>query len=223
MAFEGPEAADYDNVVSLNRAWLSLLQSDTDLGRGLAGLPETLRRRITNLSERQIARLAATPFLLFSFREGDDRHWTRILSVSPGRDLFSSRDSEEVDTLISAGLGFVWQLARRNPYAVRLICGATLYWSERIAELTFIDLLDAVRAAGDVPVIRSVQQHQLWQKLLDSGVSSGKLACQAAQMSALQVILTDPADGRQETWSVAARKANAPRLQVAEENETTQD
>jgi len=223
MAFNSPEEADYDNVASLNHTWLSLLQRDTDLGRGLAGLPEILRRRITNLSEQQVTRLASTPFLLFSFRESDDRHWTRVLSDQPDRDLFASCESDDADTLVSAALGFVWQLAQRNPYALRLICGATLHWSERIAEMTFIGLLDAVRAAGVIPIIRFVHQHQFWRKLLDSGVSRGGLARQAAQMSALQAVLTDSAGGRQETWPIAARIANAPCLQVAEPNETTRE
>jgi hypothetical protein len=223
MAFRGPEAADYKNVIALNQAWLSLLQRDSELRRGLAGLPDTLQSRLTNLSEQQIVRLAATPFLLFSFRESDDRYWTRILSVDSSRNLFAIGSSEEVDTLVSAGLGFVWQLAQRNPYTLRLICGATLYWSERIAERTFYSLLDAVRAAGDVPCIRLPRHREFWRKLLDSGVGHENLARHAAHISALQAILTRPSASRSENWPLAARSANIPHLRVAEANETTQD
>lgn len=221
MAFGGPELSDYDNVVSLNKAWLRLLQRDTRLSQGLAELPDRLVHRITNLSNQQIVRLAATPFLLFSFREGDERCWTRVLAQSPERDLFDVNETDEADTLISASLGFIWQLARRNPYALRLISGATLYWSERIAEQTFYGLLDAVRATGHTPGVRFVKQRELWNKLLDSGVSREGLTRHAAQMSALQAILTGPPDCRVETWPRAARTARIPQLRVAEENEPT--
>jgi len=223
MAFSGPELSDYENVVSLNEAWLGLLQQDTRLRYGLVGLQDSLRGRITNLSKSQIGRLAATPFLLFSFREGDDRYWTRILDGSPERDLFAATDTDEADTLVSASLGFIWQLARRNPYALRLICGATIYWTERIAEQTFFGLLEAVRTSGDTPAIRFAEQRELWRKLLDSGVSREGITRHAAQMSALQIILTDPPGGRAENWSLAARTAKAPRSYVTEENDPTQD
>ncbi len=223
MAFDGPEAVDYENVVSLNHAWLTLLQRDTELTRGLNGLTDTLQQRLTNLTRQQIARLAATPFLLFSFRESDDRYWTRILAVNPGRDLFPVASGEDVDTLISAALGFVWQLAQRNPYSLRLICGATLYWTERIAEQTFFSLLDAVRSSGDVPVIRFAQQREFWHKLLDGGVSRESLARHAAQVSALQIMLTQPSGSRSQSWRLAARRSDVPQMQVAESIDSTQD
>jgi hypothetical protein len=216
MAFSGPELSDYDNVVSLNSAWLGLLQQETRLASGLIGLPDGLCRRITNLSQQQITRLAATRFLLFSFRERDDRYWTRVLAGSPDRDLFRATNTDEVDTLVSASLGFIWQLARRNPYALRLICGASVYWTERIAEQTFFELLDAVHATGDTPCIRFVQQHEMWRKLLDSGVSRQRMKRHAAQVSALQALLTDPPDSVVE-WPRAARGTDTPQLCVAED------
>jgi len=219
MAFSGPEMSDYDNVVALNEAWLSLLQRENRLGNGLGGLPKALRCRITNLSKQQIARLATTPLLLFSFRERDDRYWTRVLAGSRERDLFATSNSVDVDTLISASLGFIWQLAQRNPYALRLICGATVYWTERIAEQTFFGLLDAVRSTCDTPGLRFAQHRELWRKLLDSGVSRERVTRSAAQMSALQAVLTDPPDNRAESWPLAARVARSPQLSVAEEDD----
>ncbi len=221
MGFEGPDVGDYENVVVLNQAWLALLQSDSSVVRGLGKLPEDLRQRMTNLSERQIARLAKTPFLLFSFRENEDAHWTRALDAD--RDLFAVNLSVEADTLMSAGLGFTWQLARKNPYALRLVCGATLSWSERIAELTFLELLHAARSMGDLPVIRYGQQRDLWRKLLDGGVSGQELCCHATQLTALQSVLTQSSSDNQQTWPLAARSVRAPGRQVAEANETTQE
>ena len=223
MSFEGPDKEDYANVVALNQAYLALLRRDKELCRGLNGCAEPLRQHLVELSQHRIDRLAEAPFLLFSFRERDDRYWTRILQDAGDADLFSSAGSDDVDTLISAALGFIWQLARRNPYALRLFCGATLYWCERIAELTFYRLLEAVRCSGDVPVLRIAGRNELWRKLLESGVSRHNPVRHAAQLSALQVVLTDPAEKqRSESWSLAARKVMAPGLSVAEENDVTQ-
>lgn len=219
MAFSGPEMSDYENVVALNKAWLDLLQRESRLSSGLTGLPDGLRLRLTNLSKQQIDRLAATPLLLFSFREGDDRYWTQILAGGPERDLFMSSAADDVDTLIAASLGFIWQLARRNPYALRLICGASVYWTERIAEQTFFQLLDAFRSTGDTPSARFVLQRDLWRKLLSSGVSREGVSRNAAQVSALQAVLTDPPDNRAESWSLAARVVSAPQFSVAEEKQ----
>lgn len=219
MAFSSPEMSDYENVVALNTAWLEQLQRESRLCNGLTGLPDALRLRLTNLSVQQIGRLAATPLLLFSFREGDDRYWTRILTRSPERDLFTASSADDVDTLIAASLGFIWQLARRNPYALRLICGASVYWTERIAEQTFFALLNAFRSTGDTPTARFVLQRDLWRKLLSSGVSREGVSRNAAQVSALQVVLTDPPDSRAESWPLAARAVGAPQFSVAEEKQ----
>jgi len=222
MGFSGPDTTDYENVLALNHAWLELAQRDSGLRRGLDAMPDKLRERMTSLTNSQTARLARTPFLLFSFRETDEAYWTNTLVDRPGADLFDIRPTDDADTLISAALGFIWQLARRNPYALRVICGATLYWSERIAELTFFELLDAVRATGDPPVARFGMHADLWRKLLGSGVSRQMLSCHAAQMTALQSILTQAPGARQEKWSLAARSVGAPEQCIAESNETTQ-
>jgi hypothetical protein len=143
----------------------------------------------------------------------------RTLLGSPERDLFATSSTDNVDTLVSASLGFIWQLARRNPYALRLICGASVYWTECIAERTFYELLDAVHCSGDTPCARLVSQQDLWRKLLSSGVSREAITRHAAQVSALQAVLTDPPDNRAETWPLAARVTSTPRFSVAEEKE----
>jgi len=222
MGFSGPDTTDYENVLALNQAWLDLAQRDAALGRGLDAMPVELRKRMTSLSCSQTARLAKTPFLLFSFRETDEAYWTQTLAERPGAGLFDIRATDDADTLISAALGFIWQLARRNPYALRVICGATLYWSERIAELTFFELLDAVRATGDPPVARFGRHADLWRKLLGSGVSRQLLACHAAQMTALQSILTQPPVTRQEKWTLAARSIGMPEQRLTGANERSQ-
>lgn len=220
MAFEGPDTRDYENVVSLNRAYLLLLKQDDDLRRGLGASVEPVRQRVVELTEHQVDRLSATPFLLFSFHEQDDRYWNRVLQGTETGDLFTTSAADDVDILVSAALGFVWQLARRNPYVLRLFCGATLYWCERIADLTFFRLLDAVRNAGDIPTLRMAENEAMWQKLLYQGVHRNHSLRNAAQLAALQEMLTSPPKYRgQPTWSVAARKIDAPGLEVADRND----
>lgn len=220
MSFNVPDKRDYENVVSLNAAWLGYLRQDHEMRRGLAGCNEPLRQRIIELSSHQYQRLAETPFLLFSFHERDERYWSRILEQSREPDLFRTAASRNVDTLASAALGFIWQLARRNPYALRLFCGATLYWCERIADLTFYSLLDAVRCSGDVPVLRLAHAAPMWRKLLDEGISRESRVRRAAQFAALQVVLTDPAGSdRNEVRALAARSVAAPGRRIAEETD----
>lgn len=217
MSFEGPDPTDYENVVSLNRAYLSLLGRDRGLQAGLRHCQESLRLRIVELSEHQRARLAEAPFLLFTFHERDERYWSRVLRDPGELDLFRSSGSEDVDTLVSASLGFVWQLARRNPYSLRLFCGATLYWCDRIAELTFYRLLEAVRCSGDVPALRLAGNISVWRKLLNDGVSRESRIRSAAQLGALQAVLTEPQESNRDQWSLAARSVRIPGLRVADE------
>jgi len=222
MSFDGPVERDFENVASLNAAYLALLGTEPTLQRGLSACPASLRKRLTGLSRLDCRRLSATPLLLFSFRERDDRYWDAVLDSSPEPGLFRSSGSEPVDTLVAAALGFIWQLANRNPFALRLICGATLYWCERIAERTFFGLLDAVRNAGDVPVLRHGHSEALWQKLLDDGISADVSVRRAAQLAALQSVLTDPAPAQAAaSWPLAARHVHPAGLRVAEIRERT--
>ena len=217
MTFNGPQPADYDNVASLNRAYLSVLGRDSRSHSGLAHLSTDLYGRLTELTESQIERLSAAPFLLLSFREQDDRYWNKVLDDSGGRDLFAVSACEELDTVVSAGLGFVWQLARQNPYTLRLFCGASLYWCERIAEQTFFRLLASVASQGSVPELRNAHDQKLWTKLLDHGVSRCTPIRHAAHLSAMQTVLTRPENPRQPKWARAARSSGYSGLRVADE------
>jgi hypothetical protein len=216
MSFEGPDTRDYQNVVTLNSAYLTLLGSERVLAGGIAGCQGPLRQRLLNLRRTESLRLAETPFLLFSFRERDDRYWDGVLGATREPGLFRSSGSEPVDTLVAAALGFIWQLANRNPYTLRLICGSTLYWCDRIADLTFYGLLDAVRNSGDVPVLRQGSADMLWRKLLGEGVSANNAIRKAAQLASLQAVLTDstPPGAANESWSLAARSSAAPGLRI---------
>ena len=217
MAFDGPAAEDFGNVASLNRAWLRLLRQDPGARRSRDRDTQSRLDDVANLTRRQSERLAGTPFLLFSFRERDESFWTEIIEGAGHRSLFRDTRSRETETVLAAALGFVWQLARQNPYALRLICGATLYWCERIGELTFYQLLSAARQTDEIPVLRSAAHPTLWKKLLTSGVSPSDDIRSAAHLCALQTVLTEPADSpRPNRLAIAASRTRAPGLQVAD-------
>ena len=217
MAFDDPAPVDYRNVTALNRAYLSLLQANRRARRSLHQLSSPLCRRITSLTPPQVDRLSATPFLLLSFRERDHRLWSQILSDDGGHDLFTCPVADDLERLQSAGLGFIWQLARQNPYTLRLICGASLHWCEQIAERTFFGLLAAVAPHPDLLELRRGNDDQLWLKLLNHGVSRESEVRSAAHMSVLQTLLTRPAASVPRTWAVAACKTKHTGLRVADE------
>lgn len=91
MHFIGPSSTDYDNVTSLNRGFLALLRRDPQARGCLDGLRAELSERLAGLTPVQAERLAAAPFLLMSFREGDDRFWEGTFSRHVNRDLLDRK------------------------------------------------------------------------------------------------------------------------------------
>ena len=98
----------------------------------------------------------------------------------------------------------------------------TVYWGERIAEQTVIELLEGFRTTGDPPVIRLAHRADLWRKLLGSGLSRQSLASFTAQITALQSFLTESSCTQAKSWALAARKTATPGYSIAEGNEPTQ-
>ena len=121
MEYEGLSRDDLDNVRALNRVWLEI--------DGSAEL---------RLAAQRMERLAATPFLLFSFCEYDDVRWSDLLGERRQLDILERQAvvSAELRELQVAGLGFLWELVRRNPYVARLVSGASLSWSATTAPTT---------------------------------------------------------------------------------------
>lgn len=177
MEYEGLSRSDLANVHALNRAWLRLQQRE-------------MKER-SGLSQKRLERLATAPFLLFSFREHDDRRWRSLLDGGPQQDLLDAHvdATSELLALQSAGLAFLWQLARRNPYVARLVSGAPLKWCEQIAATTLVRMLDRVARS---PVIEprfdadSALQRRLWRR----GGSALEEMRVFSQIGALQAMLT---------------------------------
>src|SRR5690606_6911578 len=222
MELMGPGAADFENVRSLNRAFLSLLKREAGARSCLQELPRELAARLSALPETEAERLAGTPFLLLSFRERRGGYGEGSIADARHGDLFAVPElpSDELGCLISAGLGFVWQLARQNPYAARLICGASLHWCEQLAERTFFQVLARARARADVLVLRCGSNAELWAKLLESGVSREKQVRRAAHISALQSVLTRASMPEKKKWAAAACARRSPALMVADDSKS---
>jgi hypothetical protein len=220
MDFAGPEAADFANVRSLNRAFLALAHARR-LPRGsLHGLDERLRKRLQGLNTLQASRLASTPFLLFSLRERDAKFWEQLFSAAQNRDLFAEppAGADDFARLTAAGLGFLWQLAQRNPYTARVVAGASLNWCEQIGERTFFQLLAIAGLRDDLLVLRFAGDSGLWSKLLEGGVMREDFVRRSIHVSALQTLLTHDRIEHRHAWPVAARKIDRPGTRVAEDS-----
>ena len=213
MEYQGPEPADLGNVQALNSAFLDwLIISGRD-----CGLPKNVLASLAALQRTQLDRLARVPFLLVSLREHDDAYWDQIFAARSGRNLLADLKplDDEGARLAAAALGFLWQLALRNPYTARLVSGASLHWCEQLAASTLIDLVDRAAELPGLLEARMSDRHDLWNKLLTSGLSSKRDVRHAARVSALQTVLTSTAAIPGRPLASAARRLPTTRLRLA--------
>lgn len=217
MDFFGPEPADFANVRALNHAFLLCLRAPIRGEHLRRSLPHTLQAAAKGLTDLQVERLATAPFLLLSLRERDEAYWRAFASDEPDLDLdlFRTRDRES-DALGPAALSFLWQLARHNPYAARLLSGATLQWCEQLANCTLVTLLQRAASRGDLLQPRLCADGDFWRRSLGPGLSSDAKVRHAAHVTALQSLLTnDPVANYRRMKSAACRSA-APSMNIAD-------
>lgn len=205
MEYRGPTPGDLANIHALNRFFLKCTFASGRSDRFAA-------LGAHRLSDTQIARLASAPFLLFSFRERDDEFWRRALGDDVQMDLIdvATPADEKIQQLQVAGLGFLWQLARRKPYVARIVSGASVTWCERLGEQTLVRLLQRVAMRGDLTRIRFGDNKDIWRRLLSSGIGSGYQSRLASQHCALQAMLTHADSPSPRRLAAAARTVNAP-------------
>ena len=170
--FSGPSPDDYANVLALNAAFI---------------------KATSKLKGPQRGRLAAAPFLLFSLREDDVGWWASVLVDEPQGDLMAvaEHESPELRRIQTAAMSFLWQLARRNPYAARIISGATIAWCEKITTLPLMTLLNRIGGRDDLMVSRLDLPVAQGERLLGSGTSSRRQIRRSSQLTALQMLLTN--------------------------------
>jgi hypothetical protein len=169
--FPGPSPDDYANVLALNTAFI---------------------KAAFDMKGPQRGRLAAAPFLLFSCRERDLEWWDAALVENHQGDLMAAPELESpaLRRIQTASLSFLWHLARRNPYATRIISGATVSWCEKITELPLVTLLDRVGVRGDLMQSRLNSPDEHAARLLGDGTSSKRKVRRSTQLAALQSLLT---------------------------------
>ena len=184
MEYEGPTRDDLANIEALNRSFLDIVKKSSATGVGVIA-----ERRLT---DSELSRLASAPFLLFSLREHDGGYWERVLEMEPQIDLIQmpSSPDDNVRQLQMAGLGFLWQLSRRNPYVTRIVSGAPVGWCERMADLTLVTLLEVAAARNDLLSARFPDDDRLWRRLLGNGISTHHKVRLSSHQCALQAMLT---------------------------------
>jgi len=201
MEYQGLTQDDLENVAALNRSWL-------DLHVGAGAGP-------SRLTPAKRDRLAGAPFLLFSYREQDEPLWQRLLSDGRQPDLLRAPAQDASHELQATGLAFLWELARRNPYAARVVSIAPLHWCERIASSTLVRLMEC--AAGEELVeARLPASTPMQRRLFLRGAGARRDARKAAQIATLQSLLTVGETARYGRLPAAACRLSRPSRQVAD-------
>jgi hypothetical protein len=212
MDYSGPDAADYADVAALNEAFLICLRAPA--GAALRDrLPERLQPVIAALRDVQVERLARTPFLLLSLRERDAGYWRRLAGQEQEPDLFAAGRNGG-DHVATAALSFLWHLARRNPYALRLVAGAGNDCCSILMDSTLLALLRRAASRADFLLPREAGNVEFWGKLLGPGLSSDPTLRAAAHTACLQTMLTDMPESVP-MLRAAARRSQPPRYRTA--------
>ena len=202
MEYRGLSTDDVVNARALNRAWLRLAAQDAE---GFAVLDDARRMR-----------LADAPFLLFSLRENETSLWSELLADKPQHDLFADRATPERREIQTACLAWLWALARRNPYAARVIAGAPLQWCERIAACPLVRLLHNA-AKADLLRPRFPANSATHRRLLLRGGSGLPAMRCAAHVAAMQAMLTAAELVRFGRLPAAACRLKPPSRHVADQ------
>lgn len=224
MIFPGPEHSDLKDVQAINHAFLTFLASPG--GDSLRDrLPAGLQAAMQALSGRQMERLATVPFLLLSQHELDDGYWSQTTRGRPIRDLFTPNHdvADPLCRITTAATGFLWQLARRNLYAARVISGATLAWCEQLAEQSLIAVLERAVIDANAVLPRLADDAVFWHRLLGAGVSSASDIRRAAHLSALQTVLTVVAVAPAQRFRTAACYTAVPSLELHQQAKSRDD
>lgn len=218
MEFQGPAASDLSNVNALNLAFLRL-QSDQDHLQ-LRARPATsvLLGKLLPLGSRRSDRLAQCPFLLFALAESEDCRWDRLFDTEVEADLIDTLDDSPAPSarLAAASLGFLWELAKRNPYAARLVSGASLRWCEQLADCSPVRLFQFAASERNLLTPRLATRTEFWEKLLSAGSSEDQEIRHAAQLCALQTVLTRQRSDRYRQLQSAACSMPTAKMRVAD-------
>lgn len=220
MDFQPPEPADLANVRALNIAFVDALCAKTLPDRLFATIPDGLQAVCGHTQAAQ--RLYSCPFLLFSLAEHDMPRWNRLFERPRASrpDLVDAMagNGDVLAPVVLAALGFLWHLARRRPYAARVVSGASLAWCERLSESTLVDVYRFAVADGSLIGFRNGTDAAFWRRLLVSATSNEKPVRHAARLAALQTLLTEISAGTYQRLAAAACSMPAPARKVADKS-----
>ena len=218
MDFQPPEPADLANVYALNAAFVDAVRARSLPARLSRAVPHDLREACVDSSTS--ARLTRCPFLLFSLSEDDVPRWNRLFErprpAQPDLVDAMAGNPDGISPVMLAALGFLWHLARRRPYAARVVSGASLAWCERLAESTLVDVYRFAVAEDDLVGLQNGGDAAFWRRLLVSATSAEKAVRRAARLSALQSLLTGSRTGTYQRLAAAACSMPAPARKVAD-------
>lgn len=222
MEYPGPEPADLSQVHALNQAFLEYALSRRD--RLVAELATGIQERLAAGCGDVRRRLARCPFLLFSVSEDDERIWAPFFGNEPQRDLLEegARPGAEELELTCAALGLIWQLAKRNPYAARVVSGASLAWCDQIAGVALVDLIRYSASRRMLLRFRSAGDAAFWTQLSRAAVSDAQTVRAAARITALQLLLTGSDFRRHEQLRAAACAMTVPQASTVARRDVSQ-
>jgi len=213
MEYPGLATADLSNVRSLNAGFLSVIRASADGARLRSRLPGPIREYVAAITDLQLERLASCPVLLMSFRESDMSFWRNVTAGDAGGDLLQIPPPAAMERLMTAGLAFLWQLARRNAYSVRVVSGGRTDFCDCLTSQPLVCLLDRTAGRGDLAVPRFADDSAIWSRLLGPGISSSSRVRTAAHLSVLQAMLTRAEPARQRLRA-AACASSVPALRI---------
>lgn len=161
----GPlDNATLQEIILLNQLFIGVLPGLPAAGFAAAAAP-ALPALPARPRQGFKAALRSCPFLLFRVAD----------PVAPARVADKPMAGADTDAaaqrLITFALGFLWQLARSNPFAVQLVSGAQARWCEELAALNIAQLVALAQRAQLLP--RLTDTPGFWEDLL--GVSSPAL------------------------------------------------
>lgn len=217
MEYQGPEPADLANVEALNEAFLQWLRTRKAgvviADDAVAALADSL----AGMKDCEIGRLSRTPFLLMSANDEDERYWRQVFASNPHTDLLDAeyRPDGVESSLLMATLGFLWHVAKRNPYAARLVSGTSVEWCDQLAALPLVALYEQIGRCSPLRP-RLAHDGDFWRKLLGPGISSRKDVRLAARISAMQMVLTGSAMKTRRPLAAAACSLPTVSMRVAD-------
>jgi hypothetical protein len=220
MQFQGPEAADLHTIRALNVAFIDAVAAG-QLNAGTAGKTgQRLYARIRELDSQRRARLADCPFLLHSLPGASAPCWSRLFTAAPQDNLFAGQRGASVALvrLGAATLAFLWELSRRNPYAARLVSGASLGWCEQLADCDPVALTGFIAGESDMVFPRMPERESFWTRMLEAGTNASDEIREAAHLSGLQTLLTAEGKTTYRRLPAAACRMPARAMRVADRN-----